>query len=60
MDERPSGPRTFPAAAHPKSFGLGATEDQVDMRDTIPQRIDKKGSKIEDAAGTGTHDSSGG
>lgn len=43
-----------------KLTGIGATEDQVDMRDTIPQRIDRKGSKIEDAAGTGEHDSAGG
>jgi hypothetical protein len=39
---------------------MGATEDQVDMKDTVPQRIDRKGTKIEDMAGTGDHDSSGG
>ena len=39
---------------------IGATEDQIDMRNTLPQRIDKKGTKIEDEAGTGEHDSSGG
>jgi len=38
----------------------GATEEQVDMKDTVPQRIDRKGSKVEDAAGTGEHDSAGG
>lgn len=38
----------------------GATEEQVDMKDTVPQRIDHKGSKVEDAAGTGEHDSAGG
>ena len=38
----------------------GATEDQVNMKDTVPQRIDRKGTKIEDAAGTGEHDSPGG
>jgi len=43
-----------------KLTGIGATEDQVDMRDTVPQRIDSKGSKIEDAAGTGEQDSPGG
>lgn len=37
-----------------------ATEDQIDMRDTIGQRIDKKGTKVEDEAGTGQIDSSGG
>jgi hypothetical protein len=36
------------------------TEEQVDMRDTVPQRIDKKGTKIEDEAGTGKIDSEGG
>jgi hypothetical protein len=36
------------------------TEDQVDMKDTVPQRSDKKGTKIEDLAGTGEQDSKGG
>lgn len=40
--------------------GIGATEDQIDMRGTIGQRIDNIGSKIEDEAGTGEIDSSGG
>jgi hypothetical protein len=43
-----------------KLSGIGATEDQVDTRDTIPQRIDRKGTKVEDLAGTGQHDSPGG
>jgi hypothetical protein len=43
-----------------KLSGIGATEDQVDMRDTIPQRIDSHGTKVEDQAGTGKHDSQGG
>jgi hypothetical protein len=43
-----------------KLSGIGATEDQVDMRDTVPQRIDKLGTKVEDLAGTGEIDSSGG
>jgi hypothetical protein len=43
-----------------KLSGIGATEEQVDMRDTIGQRIDKKGTKVEDLAGTGQIDSSGG
>lgn len=47
---------------HPerKPSGIGATEDQMDMRGTIPQRIDRRGTKIEDEAGTGEHDSAGG
>jgi hypothetical protein len=43
-----------------KLSGIGATENQMDSRDTIPQRIDRKGTKIEDLAGTGEHDSPGG
>jgi hypothetical protein len=39
---------------------LGATEDQMNMRGTVPQRIDSRGSKIEEMAGTGEHDSPGG
>lgn len=41
-------------------WALGATEDQVNMRGALPQRIDSRGSKLEDLAGTGEHDSSGG
>jgi hypothetical protein len=36
------------------------TEDQVHMSATIGQRIDKKGTKVEDEAGTGKIDSDGG
>jgi hypothetical protein len=43
-----------------KLSGIGATEDQVDQRDTVPQRIDRVGTKIEDLAGTGQHDAEGG
>ena len=43
-----------------KLSGVGATEDQIDMAGTIGQRIDKKGTKVEDEAGTGQIDSSGG
>jgi len=39
---------------------LGATEDQVNMRGALPQRIDSRGSKLEELAGTGEHDSQGG
>jgi len=41
-------------------FSFGATEDQVDMRDTVPQRINREGTKIEDLAGTGEQDAKGG
>ncbi len=50
----------FPPHADQKLSGIGATEDQMDMRDTIPQRNDKWGTKIEDMAGTGEVDSAGG
>jgi hypothetical protein len=40
--------------------GLGATEEQMNVRGSIPQRIDCRGSKLEDVAGTGEHDSQGG
>ena len=55
-------PLTAPARARPgvETSRWGATEDQVNMRATIAQRIDYRGTKIEDEAGTGTHDSSGG
>ena len=43
-----------------KLSGIGATEDQMDMRGTIGQRIDQIGTKVEDEAGTGQIDSSGG
>ncbi len=37
-----------------------STEDQVNMRAAVPQRIDRHGSKIEELAGTGVHDAQGG
>jgi hypothetical protein len=43
-----------------KSTDHKSTEEQVDVRGTVGQRIDKKGSKIEDEAGTGKIDSEGG
>jgi hypothetical protein len=39
---------------------IGATEDQVSMVGTVPERVNKHGIKIEDLAGTGQHDSLGG
>jgi len=37
-----------------------ATEDQINMRAALPQRIDCHGTKVEELAGTGVHDSQGG
>jgi len=36
------------------------TEDLINMRAALPQRIDCRGTKIEEMAGTGVHDSAGG
>lgn len=36
------------------------TEEQVNMKDTVPQHSDNKGTKLEDLAGTGEQDSQGG
>jgi uncharacterized protein (DUF302 family) len=53
-------------AAHPHHphhahiSGLGATEMQMNVRGSVPQRIDCHGTKVEDLAGVGQHDSSGG
>jgi hypothetical protein len=37
-----------------------ATEEMVDMRAALPQRIDCRGTKVEELAGTGVHDAQGG
>ena len=44
--------------AHPES--VGATEDQVNMAFTAPQRLDRHGVSAVDLAGTGEHDTLGG
>jgi uncharacterized protein (DUF302 family) len=36
------------------------TEEQVNMRAALPQRVDRVGTKIEELAGTGKHDAQGG
>jgi len=46
--------------AHGTDESVGAREEQVDMADTVPQRADAHGNKVEDIAGTGEHDSMGG
>jgi hypothetical protein len=43
-----------------RQAGLGATEDQMNARGAIPQRIDCRGTKVEDLGGTGEHDAQGG
>ncbi len=43
-----------------RTGGLGATEEQMNQRGAIPQRIDCHGTKVEELAGTGEHDAQGG
>lgn len=55
--------RPHVATAHASASGrtsLGATEDQVNLRGLVPQRIDCRGTKVEDLAGTGEPDTRGG
>jgi hypothetical protein len=55
-------PLTVSAKSRPEAgpSQWGATEDQVNMRAALPQRIDYRGTKVEDEAGTGSHDAPGG
>lgn len=39
---------------------VGATESEVDMKDTAPKHMDAKGTRAEDVAGTGETDALGG
>jgi len=39
---------------------VGATENKMDMKDTVAQHSDNRGTKLEDLGGTGEHDSQGG
>ena len=55
-------PAAYAAAGHSNVTdpSAGATETQMNMAGTVAQHMDKKGTKAEDAAGTGEHDSQGG
>ena len=53
-------PQKTPPPAARKLSGIGATENQVNLRATVPQRVDGHGTKVEDIAGTGEQDSPGG
>lgn len=50
------------AAAAPgrPDYSLGATEIQVNVRGTLPHRVDCRGTQVEDLAGTGKVDAPGG
>ena len=52
--------RRAPRRKKAQTSSIGATEDQVNMALQSPQRVDDHGTKPEDLAGTGTHDSQGG
>ena len=58
--ERGAGPTRGAASAGRGTSGFGATDDLVDMKDTVAQRIDSKGTKVEDLGGIGEHDAKGG
>jgi hypothetical protein len=58
--ERAAPPAAPSAGAPATGSHVGATENEVNMRDTVPQHSDRKGTKLEDIAGTGEHDSQGG
>lgn len=51
--------RTLKPNAH-TDLSVGATENNMNMGATVPQRIDQHGSKVEDLAGTGEQDAPGG
>jgi hypothetical protein len=55
----PEAPTGTPGAG-PTDSSVGATEEDVNMADTVPQHMDDGGTKVEDIAGTGEHDSQGG
>ncbi len=52
--------RVAAAGAGGASTGHRATEEMINMRAALPQRIDCLGTKVEELAGTGEHDSPGG
>jgi len=49
-----------PHKPHPDAGVHTPTEDMVNMRAALPQRIDSHGTKVEELAGTGAHDAQGG
>lgn len=59
MEEAAQAHLAAPGAASER-YDTQTTEDQVNMRAALPQRIDAHGTKVEELAGTGAHDSQGG
>ncbi len=60
LDEAAQPAAAVRAIAGADRAGLGATEEQMSVRGAIPQRIDCRGTKVEELAGTGEHDAKGG
>jgi uncharacterized protein (DUF302 family) len=60
--EDASGPLAVSARERPgaRPSTWAATEDQVNMRAALPQRVDCRGTKVEEEGGTGAHDAPGG
>lgn len=56
----PSGDSAAQPSSQPTDSSVGATEDKVNAAATVPQHANPKGTKVEDIAGTGEHDSLGG
>jgi hypothetical protein len=57
----PQGNPMEPKTKRERTYPQGPTEDQVDMKDTVPQHANNpKKKKVEDEAGTGEQDSPGG
>ena len=59
-NSQPAAATPTGSAATSTDESVGATEDKVDMADTVPQHTDDSGTRVEDIAGTGEHDSLGG
>jgi Domain of unknown function (DUF4342) len=56
----PGNPLRAAASSSGTTSGFGATEDLVSMKHTVAQRIDSKGTKVEDLGGVGGNDAKGG
>jgi hypothetical protein len=56
----PAAPPADTSGTGATDSSVGATEDQVNMAGTVGQHTDNKGGSVQDAAGTGEHDSLGG
>ncbi len=60
MEETARPGTVVPSAQAKGTYGLGATETQMNVRGALPHRVDSHGTHVEDLAGTGKVDSPGG